>query len=98
MRLFILPSRAWAVATKATEPPPALASESARRLLPLLMPPRINSERDACLTQVLPRRPVSGMPAAGQVSWLSDHSTPHAFPARPDPSQWLNRGFRPRLQ
>jgi len=22
------------------------------------------------------------MSAAGQVSWLSDHSTPHAFPAR----------------
>jgi len=38
------------------------------------------------------------MPAAGQVSWLSDHSTPHAFPARPEPSQWLHRGFRPRLQ
>jgi len=35
------------------------------------------------------------MPACGQVSWLSDRPTPHAFPARADPSQWLIVGFVP---
>jgi len=35
------------------------------------------------------------MPASGQVSWLSDRPTPHAFPARADPSQWLIVGFVP---
>src|SRR5437867_12426139 len=35
------------------------------------------------------------MPAPGQVSWLSDRPTPHAFPARADPSQWLIVGFVP---
>ena len=35
------------------------------------------------------------MPASGQVSWLSDRPTPHAFPAPLDPSQWLTVGFVP---
>ena len=35
------------------------------------------------------------MRAPGQVSWLSDRPTPHAFPARLDPSQWLIVGFVP---
>jgi hypothetical protein len=33
------------------------------------------------------------MPAPGQVSWLSDRPTPHAFPA--DSGQWLTVGFVP---
>src|SRR5262249_58776827 len=35
------------------------------------------------------------MLASGQVSWLSDHPTPHAFPAELDPGQWLSVGFVP---
>src|SRR6266852_5843227 len=46
------------------------------------------------LTQVLPRRPVEGR-ASGQVSWLSDHPTPRAFPAQRLSGQWLHAGFVP---
>src|SRR6266542_6877637 len=55
----------------------------------------MNSERCVAVTRVLPRRPVLGMRASGQVSWLSDRSTPHTFPARLHPSQWLIVGFVP---
>ncbi len=45
--------------------------------------------------RVLPRRPVQVVQASGQVSWLSDRPTPHAFPVRPYPNQWLTVGFVP---
>src|SRR6266481_1484823 len=65
---------------------------SASRLLPLRTPPRMRSERWTKLTRVLQRRPV-GVAVCGQVSWLSDHPTPHAFPALT--GQWLAVGFVP---
>src|SRR5215469_1170391 len=54
----------------------------------------MSSEQCKAVTRVLPRRPV-GMPASGQVSWLSDRPTPHTFPAPRDASQWLIVGFVP---
>src|SRR5256885_5012604 len=48
------PSVARAVATKATRPASA-GSETAKRLLPLRAPPRMNS--DETILRVLPRRP-----------------------------------------
>src|SRR5712692_8792701 len=49
----------------------------------------------ATVTRVLPRRPVWERRAFGQVSWLSDRPTPHAFPARLLPDQWPHVGFVP---
>src|SRR6266508_399699 len=95
MRVFMPASSAWAVARKAVGPGDRRARASAWRLLPLRAPPRMKSERCVAVTRVLPRRPVLGMRASGQVSWLSDRSTPHAFPARLHPSQWLIVGFVP---
>src|SRR5712692_7217533 len=102
MRRAMSPSAARAVARKPVRAPPkaeAVASSMAWRLLPLRTPPRIKfdwwrSDRRVGLTRVLPRRPV-GVRAPGQVSWLSDHPTPRAFPAQSVTGQWLHAGFVP---
>src|SRR5215510_4160842 len=95
MRAFMSLSRAWAVARKAPRTPRgnSAARRSASRLLPLRTPPRMRSRRWTKLTRVLQRRPVDVV-ADGQVSWLSDRPTPHAFPARTS-GQWLFVGFVP---
>src|SRR5215510_13447450 len=95
MRARMSASSACAVARNAPRRPGGrlAASRSASRLLPLRTPPRTRSEQWTKLTRASRRRPVR-VTAPGQVSWLSDRPTPHAFPAH-DGGQWLAVGFVP---
>src|SRR5262247_92127 len=71
-------SPASAVATTTTAPS-AGWQPTAKRLLPLRAPPRIR-----CADLTLPGSSLEDRCrwcAPGQVSWLSDHPTPRAFPA-----------------
>src|ERR1044071_9194912 len=78
MRAAMSASPASAVATKVTRARGARPA-TAKRLLPLRAPPRMNS--DDAMPAGSSREDRRDEHARGQVSWLSDHPTPRAFPA-----------------